>query len=168
VHDESELDAAVEEARRHDPRVLVEAYAGTEAREIECGVIESRDGKPPEASVLAEITVAGDHEFYDFAAKYLPEEATSIQVPADLPDELSDEIRALAVQAFLAVGCEGLARVDFFVLHDGRVMINELNTMPGFTPTSMFPRMWAASGVDYPELVDRLIRLALARDTGLR
>jgi D-alanine-D-alanine ligase len=168
VHDESELDAAVEEARRHDPRVLVEAYAGTESREIECGVIESRDGKPPEASVLAEITVAGDHEFYDFAAKYLPEEATSIQVPADLPDELSDEIRALAVQAFLAVGCEGLARVDFFVLHDGRVMINELNTMPGFTPTSMFPRMWAASGVDYPELVDRLIRLALARDTGLR
>ncbi len=171
VHDDSELDAAVEQARVHDPRVLVESYAGADAREIECGVIEGLDGKPAEASVIAEISVAGDHEFYDFAAKYLPQsatEATRIQVPADLDETVSDEIRRLTVQTFLALGCEGLARVDFFVQHDGRVVINEINTMPGFTPTSMFPRMWAASGVEYPELVDRLIRLALARDAGLR
>ncbi|MGI9157578.1 MAG: D-alanine--D-alanine ligase family protein [Marmoricola sp.] len=168
AHDDAELDAAVEEARRHDPRVLVESYAGADAREIECGVIEGPEGKAPQASVLAEISVADDHEFYDFAAKYLPEEATRVQVPADVDDKVTEGIRHLAVQTFLALGCEGLARVDFFVQHDGRVMINEINTMPGFTPTSMFPRMWAASGVEYPELVDRLIRLALARDAGLR
>ncbi|MDQ6641598.1 MAG: D-alanine--D-alanine ligase [Actinomycetota bacterium] len=168
VHDDSELDAAVEEARRHDPRVLVESYAGVGAREIECGVVEGLDGAAPEASVLAEISVAGDHEFYDFAAKYLPEEATRIQVPAEIEEAVSDEIRRMAVETFLAVGCEGLARVDFFVRHDGRLVVNELNTMPGFTPTSMFPRMWAASGLDYPQLIDRLIRLALARDAGLR
>ena len=168
VHDESELDAAIDEARRHDPRVLVESYAGAGAREIECGVIEGLDGKPAEASVVAELRVTGDHEFYDFAAKYLPEEATQIQVPADVEDELSDEIRGLALRTFMALGCEGLARVDFFVQQEGRVVVNEINTMPGFTPTSMFPRMWAASGLDYPELIDRLIRLALARDTDLR
>jgi len=168
VHDESELDAAIDEARRHDPRVLVESYAGAGAREIECGVIEGLDGKPAEASVVAELRVTGDHEFYDFAAKYLPEEATQIQVPADVEDEVSEEIRGLALQTFTALGCEGLARVDFFVQQEGRVVVNEINTMPGFTPTSMFPRMWAASGLDYPELIDRLIRLALARDTDLR
>jgi D-alanine-D-alanine ligase len=168
VHDDSELDTAIDEARRHDPRVLVESYAGAGAREIECGVIEGLDGKPAEASVVAELRVTGDHEFYDFAAKYLPEEATQIQVPADVEDELSDEIRGLALRTFMALGCEGLARVDFFVQQEGRVVVNEINTMPGFTPTSMFPRMWAASGLDYPELIDRLIRLALARDTDLR
>jgi D-alanine-D-alanine ligase len=168
VHDASELDAAVEEARQHDPKVLVESYAGADAREIECGVLEALGGGAPEVSAVAEIIVEGTHEFYDFAAKYLPGEAARLQIPAEVGDELSDEIRQIAQQAFLAVGCEGLARVDFFVQHDGRVVINELNTMPGFTPTSMFPRVWAASGLDYPELVDRLIQLALARDTGLR
>jgi D-alanine-D-alanine ligase len=112
--------------------------------------------------------VTGAHEFYDFEAKYLPEEATELDVPADLPEETATELRALAARAFEAVGCEGLARVDFFVMPDGSLVVNELNTMPGFTPLSMFPRMWAATGVDYPTLVDRLIRLALARDTGLR
>jgi D-alanine-D-alanine ligase len=168
VHDLAGLDEAIEEARRHDPRVLVEAFAGMDAREIECGVIAGLDGGAPESSVVAEITVEGDHEFYDFAAKYLPGEASRLDIPADVDDELSDEIQALAGQAFTALGCEGLARVDFFVQHDGRVVINELNTMPGFTPTSVFPRAWAATGLDYPALVDRLIGLALARDTGLR
>ncbi|MEP6814331.1 MAG: D-alanine--D-alanine ligase family protein [Marmoricola sp.] len=168
VHDESELDAAVEEARLHDPKVLVEAFAGADAREIECGVLDGLDGAAAEVSVVAEIHVDGDHEFYDFAAKYLPGEAARLQIPADLDDALSEEIRAIALQAFIAIGCEGLARADFFVQHDGRVVVNELNTMPGFTPTSMFPRVWAASGVDYPELVDRLIRLAMAREAGLR
>jgi D-alanine-D-alanine ligase len=166
VHDASELDAAIEEAVRYDPRVLVEA-AAVDAREVECGVLEALDGTP-ETSLPAELRVGGDHEFYDFAAKYLPGEHTEIDVPADLPDEVATEIRELSVRAFEAVGGEGLARVDFFVLPGGRVVVNEINTMPGFTPTSMYPQMWAASGVDYPALVDRLIQLALRRDTGLR
>ena len=128
-----------------------------------------RSTAPPETSVPAEIRVGGDHEFYDFAAKYLPEEHTELDVPADLPDDV-DRAAARAGRAGVrgAVGCEGLARVDFFVLPDGALVINEINTMPGFTPTSMFPRMWAATGLDYPALVDRLVQLALHRDTGLR
>lgn len=167
VDDPSQLDAAVEHAREHDPKVLVEA-AAVDGREVECGVIEGFDDDLPEASVVAEIEVDGSHEFYDFAAKYLPEENTELHVPADLPDKVADRVRELSVAAFEALSCEGLARVDFFVLPDERVVINEINTMPGFTPSSMFPRMWAASGLDYPALVDRLIQLALRRDTGLR
>jgi len=167
VHDASELDEAVEEARRHDPKVLVEA-AAVDGREIECGVIEGVGDKPPQASVVAEIQIDGSHEFYDFAAKYLPEEHTELAVPADLPDHLAKRVQELAGEAFDALSCEGLARVDFFVLPDESVVINEINTMPGFTPSSMFPRMWAASGLDYPALVDRLIQLALRRSTGLR
>ena len=166
VHDPSELDAAVEEAHRHDPKALVE-QAAVGAREIECGVLEAMDGTP-ETSVPAEIVIGGGHEFYDFAAKYLPEEHTELEVPADLPDETAAELRDMAARAFAAIGCEGLARVDFFVLPDGSLVLNEINTMPGFTPTSMYPRMWAATGVDYPALVDRLIQLALRRSTGLR
>jgi D-alanine-D-alanine ligase len=166
VHDATELEAAIVEAVRYDPKVLVET-AAVDAREIECGVLQALDGTP-ETSLPAELRVGGDHEFYDFEAKYLPGQHTEIDIPADLPAEVTAQIRELSVRAFQAVGCEGLARVDFFVLPDGRVVVNELNTMPGFTPTSMYPQMWAASGVDYPALVDRLIRLALARDTGLR
>ena len=166
VHDASELDAAIEEAHRHDPRALVE-QAAIGAREVECGVLEALDGTP-ETSVPAEVKVGGGHEFYDFAAKYLPEEHTELDVPADLPDETAAEVREMAARAFTALGCEGLARVDFFVMPDGSLVLNEINTMPGFTPTSMYPLMWAATGVDYPALVDRLIQLALRRSTGLR
>ncbi len=166
IHDESEIDAAIEEAQRHDPKVLVEV-AAVGAREIECGVLQSLDGTP-ETTLPAEIRIGGEHEFYDFAAKYLPEEHTELDVPAKLPDDVADRLRDLAARSFEAVGCEGLARVDFFVMPDHSLIVNEINTMPGFTPTSMFPRMWAASGVDYPSLVDRLLQLALARDTGLR
>ena len=166
VHDPSELDAAIEEAHRHDPKALVE-QAAVGAREIECGVLEALDGTP-ETSVPAEILIGGEHEFYDFAAKYLPEEHTDLAVPADLPDDTAAELRDMAARAFEAIGCEGLARVDFFLMPDGSLVLNEVNTMPGFTPTSMYPRMCAASGVDYPSLVDRLIQLALRRSTGLR
>ena len=166
AHDASELDEAIAVAQREDPKVIVEAYAAG-GREIECGVLGSVDG-PPETSLPAELKVGGDHEFYDFEAKYLPEQGTELDVPADLPDEVIAEIRALAAQVFEAVGCEGLARVDFFYMPDGSLVVNEINTMPGFTPTSMYPRMWEACGVSYPELVDRLIALALQRDTGLR
>ncbi len=166
VRDASQLAPALEEALRHDPKVLVEISAEG-AREVECGVLQALDGTP-ETSLPAEIRITGDHEFYDFEAKYLPEEATSLDIPAHLPDELTQRLRDLSAQAFEAVGCEGLARVDFFVMPDGSLVVNEINTMPGFTPLSMYPQMWAATGVDYPTLVDRLIQLALQRDTGLR
>ncbi|NUS52002.1 MAG: D-alanine--D-alanine ligase [Nocardioidaceae bacterium] len=167
VHGPGRLDEAVEEARRHDPKVVVEASAEG-GREVECGVLQGFGTNPPDTSVVAEIVVDPKHEFYDFAAKYLPEEQTELTVPADLPGEVTERIRQLAGECFEVLSCEGLARVDFFVLPDDRVVLNEINTMPGFTPSSMFPRMWAASGVGYPELVDRLLKLALHRDTGLR
>jgi D-alanine-D-alanine ligase len=162
----AELDDAIEAARLHDPRVIVEA--AIEGREIECGVLEGVDGGPPEASVAAEILVGSDHEFYDFAAKYLPDEGTELAVPAPIDEATSDRIRSLACAVFDALTCEGFARVDFFLRADGSVLVNEINTIPGFTPTSMFPLMWRESGIDYPALVDRLIRTALARGTGLR
>jgi D-alanine-D-alanine ligase len=166
VHGPQDLDAAVETARAHDPRVVVEA--AVDGREIECGVLEGLDGAGAEASVPAEVVVGGDHEFYDFDAKYLPDEGTELVVPADLPERVAEEVRDLACRAFDALSCEGLARVDFFVRPDHTVLVNEVNTMPGFTPVSMFPLMWKASGLDYPELVDRLVHTALRRPSGLR
>jgi D-alanine-D-alanine ligase len=170
VNGPDELDDAVAVAQRHDPKVIVEASA-KDPREIEIGVLGGVDGSDPEVSVCGEISVSGGgHDFYDFEAKYLPEgeEFTALSVPAELPPEIAAEIRAKALTAFDAIECEGLARVDFFVDADNRVIINEINTMPGFTPTSMFPRLWAASGMDYPALVDRLLTLAMTRPTGLR
>ncbi|WP_017624687.1 D-alanine--D-alanine ligase family protein [Nocardiopsis chromatogenes] len=156
--------AAVEAAREHDPKVIVEAALS--GREVECGVLEGVDGAAPEASLPAEIHVADGFDFYDFEAKYLS--SSSLTIPADLPEEVIERIRALAVRTFEAMGCEGLARVDFFYGDDGEVYVNELNTMPGFTPSSAFPQMWAATGVDYAQLVDRLITSALNRSAGLR
>jgi D-alanine-D-alanine ligase len=166
VSDLDGLDDAIKAAQEFDPKVLVEA-AAVDAREIECGVLERLDGGA-DASLVAEITAYGDHPFYDFAAKYLGEEGVALEVPAHINPDVQEEIQEMSVRAFEALGCEGLARVDFFVGQDGRVTVNEINTMPGFTPSSMYPRMWAESGVPYPELVDRLIRLALQRTTGLR
>ncbi|MDS1270457.1 D-alanine--D-alanine ligase family protein [Lipingzhangella sp. LS1_29] len=156
--------AAIEAAREHDPKVLVEA--AIEGREIECGVLESPDGGWPEVSMPAEIHVDTEHDFYDFEAKYLAE--SDLTIPAELPADVVEKLRRTAAAAFDAAECEGLARVDFFYGADGTIYLNEINTMPGFTPTSAFPQMWAASGVDYPALVDRLLRTALARRTGLR
>jgi D-alanine-D-alanine ligase len=158
------LDAAIREAERHDPKVIVEA-AAVGAREVEIGVLQGLDDGPPETSQLAEITVHGEHTFYDFEAKYLEE---SYVIPADLPADAAEQVRALAVAAFEALDVEGLARVDFFVFPDGRVVLNEVETMPGFTATSMFPLLWQASGLSYPALCDRLVQLALDRSTGLR
>ena len=164
VHDAGELDDAIEMARRSDPKVIVEAMI--EGREIEVGVLEGIDGGPPDVSLAAEITVR-DREFYDFDAKYLDAD-TDIAVPASLSADIEAQIRRFAVMAFEALSCEGLARVDFFVTSANRVLVNEVNTMPGFTPTSVFPRVWAASGLDYPALLDRLIQTALRRPSGLR
>ncbi|HVE63198.1 MAG TPA: D-alanine--D-alanine ligase family protein [Mycobacteriales bacterium] len=147
-----------------DPKALVEA--AVPGREIECGVLAGIDGGPPEASSPAEVRVTSGG-FYDFDAKYL-DDSTEFDVPAVLSADLTAAVQELACRAFLAVGAEGLARVDFFLRPDGELVINELNTMPGFTPQSMFPRMWAASGLDYPALIDRLVRTALQEGTGLR
>ncbi|MDX3325807.1 MULTISPECIES: D-alanine--D-alanine ligase family protein [Streptomyces] len=162
VDDPSGLDEAIEEARRHDPKFLVESLL--RGREIECGVLEFEDG--PRASVPAEIPPVTAHDFYDFEAKYI--DSAAGLVPAPLTEEQTAEVRRLAVDAFEAASCEGLVRADFFLTEDGSFVINEINTMPGFTPISMFPRMWQASGVEYPELVDRLVTAALNRSTGLR
>ncbi|MET9595782.1 D-alanine--D-alanine ligase family protein [Streptomyces sp. NPDC006516] len=162
VDDPAGLDEAIEEARRHDPKFLVESLL--RGREIECGVLEFEDG--PRASVPAEIPPVTAHDFYDFEAKYI--DSAAGLVPAPLTDEQTAEVQRLAVDAFEAASCEGLVRADFFLTEDGTFVINEINTMPGFTPISMYPRMWQASGVDYPELVDRLITSALNRPTGLR
>jgi len=161
----SELAGAVAAAAAHDPKVVVEQ--GVPGREVECGVLGGLPGEPPQASVPAEIRVTPGRAFYDFEAKYL-DDATELSVPADLPAATAGEVRRLALAAFAALDCAGLARVDFFVQPGGDVVVNEVNTMPGFTPTSVFPRVWAASGVAYPALVDRLLQLALAGGTGLR
>ncbi|MFL6061743.1 MAG: D-alanine--D-alanine ligase family protein [Marmoricola sp.] len=166
VDEADQLEAAIREAERFDPKVIVEAGA-VGGREVEIGVLQNLDGEP-ETSAIAEIRVDAEHAFYDFEAKYLPEQNTALDVPADLDDATATRVRDLAVQAFAALDVEGLARVDFFVLPDGKVVLNEVETMPGFTATSMFPRMWAESGLDYPALVDRLVQLALRRSTGLR
>ncbi len=154
-----DLAAAIEFAARHDSKVLIEA--ALVGREIECGVLEDVDGQPM-ASVPAEIRLVRGHDWYDFEAKYL-DDACEFDVPADLDEETTARVRDTACQAFKALDCAGLARVDFFVGADGAVVVNEINTMPGFTPISMFPRMWAATGIGYPELVDRLIAAALRR-----
>ena len=167
VTDPADLAAAVAAAREHDPKVVVEA--AVVGREIECGVLGGRAGAPPRASLPGEIVVTDPrHAFYDFEAKYLDEQGVTLACPADLPADVVARVQDAAVRAFQAVGCEGIARVDVFVTEDGEVVVNEINTMPGFTPYSMYPRMWEASGIDYPALVDELIQLALERPTGLR
>jgi D-alanine-D-alanine ligase len=161
----ADLDTALKAARLADPKVLVEA--AIVGREIECGVLDRLDGGPPEASVPAEVTVTAASGFYDFETKYVTT-AARFDVPADLPAAVTERVRRVAAAAFTALDCAGLARVDVFLTPSGEVVLNEVNTMPGFTEMSMFPRMWAASGLGYPQLVDRLLRLALRRGAGLR
>ena len=158
------LEAAVAGAAKHDPKVLIEAAVA--GREIETAVLGARDGvrtSPP-----GEIVTGGDHTFYDFEAKYLDEAHVDLVCPADLPAEVAESIQDVAARAFAAVSAEGIARVDVFLGSDGAVTVNEINTMPGFTPTSMYPRMWASGGVTYAELVEELIQAALSRPVGLR
>ncbi len=157
ARDEAEQDAALAEAFRHDRRVVIEA-AAEGAREVEVAVL---DGRPPHASPPGEIRVP-DGAYYDYAHKYT-EGASELLVPAPLPDRLADELRALALDAFRLVDAAGLARVDFFVDPAGRALVNEINTLPGFTRTSMYPRLLQAAGVPYPELIERLVEAALAR-----
>ncbi|MBN9101391.1 MULTISPECIES: D-alanine--D-alanine ligase family protein [unclassified Pseudonocardia] len=158
------LDAAIATAREHDPKVLVEA--ALVGREVECGVLELPDGTL-RASLPAEVRVTGDAEFYDFESKYL-DDVCEFDIPAKLDDEATVALQEMAIAAFRALDGQGLARVDFFVGPDGALTVNEVNTMPGFTSTSMYPRMWGVTGVDYPTLLSTLVETALARGTGLR
>ncbi|HVL50548.1 MAG TPA: D-alanine--D-alanine ligase family protein [Actinomycetota bacterium] len=153
--DAGSLEAGIDLAFRYDRKILVEEGVG--GREIECAVLGNDD---PQASVCGEIIPGRD--FYDYEAKYL-EPSSKTVVPADLPEGVGETIRRHAVTAFKAVEAAGLSRVDFFVAGDGRVLINEINTMPGFTEISMFPKLWGATGIGYSELIDRLIELALER-----
>jgi D-alanine-D-alanine ligase len=160
VKDAAMLPEAIATAREVDQKVLIEA--AVVGREIECGVLESLTGGAPETSVPAEIRVVAGHDWYDFEAKYL-DDVCEFDIPAKIPAATTVRLREMAAAAFTALDCAGLARVDFFVGEDGTVTVNEVNTMPGFTPISMFPRMWDATGLPYPALLDRLIQLALHR-----
>ena len=162
VKSADELEAALEDAFLLDRKVMIEA--AIIGQEIECAVLES-DGRI-QASIVGEIVIDSKFEFYDFEAKYL-DAATSVNIPADIPEAARQEIRAKAVQAFQALGCSGLARVDFFYTNKGEVVINEINTLPGFTATSVYPKLMAASGLDYSALITALITTALTRTNGV-
>jgi D-alanine-D-alanine ligase len=157
VKSEGELIAALESAFEHDQKAIIEV--GVTGRELECGVLDAHAGGELRVSVAGEIVVSGK-EFYDFDAKYLDSDAATLICPAELSEEQLFEMQALARRAFRALGCRGLARVDFFLTEQG-FMVSEINTMPGFTSISMFPRCWQESGLSYPELIDELITLAL-------
>ena len=155
------LAAGLDAAFAHDTKALVEQ--GVAARELECGVLGN---DAPEASVVGEVIPS--HEFYDFEAKYL-DDALKLEIPAQVPDAVRTQVRELSLRAFQALDCEGFARVDFFYEEaTGRVLLNEVNTIPGFTPKSMFPMLWAASGLAYPDLVARLVDLAVERHAARR
>ncbi|AUS78055.1 D-alanine--D-alanine ligase A [Actinoalloteichus sp. AHMU CJ021] len=165
VTDWSALDEAIAEARRTDPKVIIEA--AVRGREVECGVLEFPDGEV-RASLPAEIRmVAEGVDWYDFEAKYL-DDVCEFDIPAKLDDAVVERLRDQAVTAFTALDCQGLARVDFFVSDEGELIVNELNTMPGFTPISMYPKMWQHTGIDIGTLTNILVDTALARGTGLR
>jgi D-alanine-D-alanine ligase len=161
-----ELDQAIETALQFDPKVVVE-QGFTAVREVECAVLVDRAQGQVMASEPGEIEVLAKDRFYDFEAKYLPDQPLALVVPAQLDPAITAEVQCLAQAACRALDVEGLARVDTFVTDQG-VFLNEINTMPGFTPTSLFPVMWAASGLDYPSLVTRLLEEALSRPQGLR
>jgi D-alanine-D-alanine ligase len=156
---------AIGTARRYDRKILVEqAITG---REIECAVLEGLDGAAPDTSMPGQLMVDGGEAFFDFEAKYL-DDANGMAIPAPIPADHLEEVRRLAAAAFEAVSGEGLARVDFFYTPDGEILLNEINTMPGMTAASYFPKMWAASGFSLRELIDRLITTALSKPPGLR
>ncbi len=160
VQDAKGFESALAEAFRHDRKVLVEEFV--RAREIECAVLEESDGSLF-VSVPGEIATSATYELYSYEAKYLDQNGAVVTVPADIPADTAEVLKRMAADGFRALGCEGLARVDFFLRPDGSVVINEINTMPGFTNISMYPKAMGASGISYAELVSRLIEHGLAR-----
>jgi len=162
VKNVDEIEAAIEDALRYDSKVMVEvAISGIE---VECAVLEING--EPQASLVGKVVIDPRFEFYDFESKYL-DNTTHVEVPAPLPEGIKEEIQQSAIKAFKALGCTGLARVDFFLTHQGQIVINELNTTPGFTSTSVFPKLFAASGVEYPEIIEHLLVSAQQRTNGV-
>jgi D-alanine-D-alanine ligase len=151
-----ELEAAVKKAFRFDNKILIEEFI--EGREIECSVLGNDD---PMASLPGEIVTG--HNFYSYEAKYIDDQGSRLEIPAKLPRATVKSVQEIAITTYKTLCCEGMARVDFFVKNDGQVLVNEINTIPGFTQISMYPKMWEASGIPYPKLIDRLIQLALQR-----
>jgi D-alanine-D-alanine ligase len=156
VHNKDEFFAALNSAFEYDTKVIIEEFI--QGRELECSVLGNNE---VEASVPGE--VKPNHEFYSYDAKYIDEKGAVLIIPAKLPTETSKRVREMAIEVFKTLCCEGLARVDFFLKEDGSIIVNEINTMPGFTRISMYPKLWEASGVSYTKLIDRLICLALER-----
>jgi D-alanine-D-alanine ligase len=156
AHDRDELEKGLDIAAEYDRRILVEEFI--DGREVECAVLGNEN---PEASVVGEI-IPGN-EFYDYEAKYSSDSKSKTIIPASLPEEVANTVREYSIRAFKALDCSGLARADFFVRGSGEVLINEINTMPGFTRISMYSKLWEASGVPYPDLIDKLVQLALQR-----
>jgi D-alanine-D-alanine ligase len=160
VHASQELEGALREGFRHDDKLLAEEFIA--GREIECAVLEGSEGGLF-VSRAGEIVPAESHGFYTYNAKYVDENGAALKVPAELPEEVEERVRTMAAEAFRALGCDGMARADFFVTADMRILVNEINTIPGFTDISMYSKVMAASGVSYPEIIDRLVAHGLAR-----
>ncbi|MBP2557977.1 D-alanine-D-alanine ligase [Neorhizobium galegae] len=160
VSAKADYEAALSEGFRHDHKLLAEEFI--RGREIECAILEDTQGGLF-VSRTGEIIPAETHGFYTYDAKYIDGDGAALKVPADLPQEIEDEIRAIAKRAFRALGCDGMARADFFVTPDTRILVNELNTIPGFTNISMYSKVMGVSGVSYPEIIDRLVAHGLAR-----
>lgn len=158
VKDKETFDVAIAEAFEYDTKILIEEFI--EGRELECAVLGNQD---PQASGVGEVKPHQD--FYSYNAKYIDENGATLTIPADIPDDAREKIRELSVKTFKTLSCEGLGRVDFFLKKDGTILVNEINTIPGFTKISMYPQLWMTSGVSYSELINRLIELAIERFT---
>lgn len=156
VHNEKEFKNAIVDAFQYDRKILLEEFI--EGREIECSVLGNDN---PKASVLGEIIP--HHEFYSYEAKYIDENGAGLKIPADIPDDTTKQIQDIAIKTFTTLSCEGMARVDCFLTENNKIYVNEINTIPGFTKISMYPKLWEASGLGYSELIDQLIQLAIER-----
>lgn len=163
VHNEQELEQAIQNAFQYDQKIIVEAALNV--RDVELAVLENNQyGAPPRVSVAGEIVLAPKHEFYSYEAKYLDTEALVLDIPAKISNDLLVKLQTIAKEIFLALECEGMARVDLFIERDtDKIYFNEINTLPGFTPYSMYPKLWEASGIGYQDLLTELIKLAVAR-----
>ncbi|MFC7374762.1 D-alanine--D-alanine ligase family protein [Brachybacterium sp. GCM10030267] len=166
VGEVAELEVALKTAFAEDPKVLIEETLV--GREVECGVLQAADGRRPRTTVPGEVRIGEDLEFYDYESKYFGKGTVDIDVPAALPERTLEEVRDVAARAFTVLGLEGLARVDVFVTEEGGVIVNEVNTMPGFTPYSMFPVLWENMGLSYTDLIADLIEQARTRRLGPR
>jgi D-alanine-D-alanine ligase len=154
AHNRNELEKAIHEAFTYDKKIIVEEFI--KGREVECAILGNNN---PKASIAGEIIPT--HEFYDYDAKYLDDNGATLQIPAAISDQTLREVQELAIKTFIALETRGLARIDFFLTESGRLYVNEINTMPGFTTISMYPKLWEASGTSYQELINQLIELAV-------